>query len=260
MPVIQPFREETVGDEKKLRLQLNDMVRQTNALSQQLEAMQSIVSSSIAASTLAALVPVDVQKNTALSGVAQSFAKSDHRHSILTATPVAVTDSTNAEGSAASMARSDHQHSHGNRGGGSLHALVTASVAGFMSAADFTTLGNLAVRVSQYKDTTLNNTAKAIKLDDAMANSTSEIFGLFIVARKNASTTSAYWFGAAAFGCDSVGTVTQIGATTVSGSSLPAGWSVTVSVSSNIPSATVQATATDGTVYWTVIAVRGVAP
>lgn len=260
MSVLQPFREETVADEKKLRLQLNDLVRQANAMSQQLDTIQSIISASTAASELAAVLPEDVQRAAPSSGVRSVLAKADHRHDAVTGVAVALTDSTNAEGTAASLARSDHTHSHGARGGGTLHALATASVAGFMSAADFTTLGNLAVRVSEYKDTTLNNTAKAIKLDDSMANSTSEIFGLFIVARKNASTTSAYWFGAAAFGKDSGGTVTQIGATTVSGSSLPAGWSVTVSVSSNIPSATVQATAPDGTVYWTVIAVRGVAP
>lgn len=52
------------------------------------------------------------------------------------ATPVEITDTTNAAGSAESFVRSDHQHAHGNRGGGSLHALVTTSVAGFMSAAD----------------------------------------------------------------------------------------------------------------------------
>jgi hypothetical protein len=55
---------------------------------------------------------------------------------LATATAATVTDSTNAEGSATSYARSDHTHSHGTRGGGTLHAAVTTSVDGFMSAAD----------------------------------------------------------------------------------------------------------------------------
>lgn len=53
-----------------------------------------------------------------------------------TATAVEITDSTNSEGNATSFARSNHGHSHGSRGGGSLHAVATTSVAGFMSAAD----------------------------------------------------------------------------------------------------------------------------
>jgi hypothetical protein len=260
MPVLQPFREETVGDEKKLRLQLNDLVREANALSAQVIEMQNVMASSSATSTIAAILPVEVQKTTPSSGVSPAYAKADHQHSVQTAIVTGISDSSNTEGTASTLARSDHQHSHGARGGGSLHAVATSSLAGFMSATDFSTLAALAIRVSQYKDSTLNNTAKSIKLDDAMANSTSEIFGVFIVARKSGATTSAFWFGAAAFGCDSGGTVTQIGATAVSGSSLPAGWSVNVQVSSNIPCATVQAGVADGTVNWTVIAVRGIAP
>lgn len=50
---------------------------------------------------------------------------------IATAAAVELTDATNAEGTASSVARSDHTHAHGNRGGGSLHALMSASQAGF---------------------------------------------------------------------------------------------------------------------------------
>lgn len=261
MPVLQPFREETVKDEKKLRLQLNDLVREANAMSARIIDMQRVMAESSATSKLSAILPVEVQKTTPSSGVSDFFAKADHQHSALTDIPTGISDGSNSEGTASTLARSDHQHSHGSRGGGSLHAVATTSVAGFMSATDFNTLAALAIRVSQYKDTTLNNTAKVVaKLDNAMAVSTSEIFGLYIVARKNASSTSAYWFGAAAFNADSGGTITQVGTTTVSGSSLPVGWSVTVSVVSNIPSVTAQAAATDGTVYWTAIAVRGIAP
>jgi hypothetical protein len=260
MPVLQPFREETVGDVQKLRLQLNDVVREANAMSAKLLEMNRVMAESSATSVLSAILPLEVQKTTPSSGVSDAYAKADHQHSILTAMVTGIADSSNSEGTASTLARSDHQHSHGSRGGGSLHDVATTSLAGFMSAANFNTLAALAIRVSQYKDSTLNNTAKSIKLDDAMANSSSEVFGLFIVARKSGATTSAYWFGAAAFGCDSGGTVTQIGATAASGSSLPAGWSVNIQVSSNIPCATVQAGVADGTVNWTVIAVRGIAP
>lgn len=52
------------------------------------------------------------------------------------AAPPDITDSTGAVGSATEAAREDHTHGHGNRGGGTLHAAATGSVAGFMSAAD----------------------------------------------------------------------------------------------------------------------------
>jgi hypothetical protein len=46
-------------------------------------------------------------------------------------TPSELTDSTNTEGVSTSFVRGDHQHAHGNRGGGSLHQLATATQAGF---------------------------------------------------------------------------------------------------------------------------------
>lgn len=49
---------------------------------------------------------------------------------------VTITDSTGAVGTSTDLAREDHTHGHGNRGGGSLHSLVTQSTAGFASAAD----------------------------------------------------------------------------------------------------------------------------
>ena len=51
-----------------------------------------------------------------------------------------LSDSTNTEGSSNSFANSGHIHAHGNRGGGSLHALATGSVHGFMSSGDKTIL------------------------------------------------------------------------------------------------------------------------
>lgn len=79
--------------------------------------------------------PVNVTKAAAAIGVSGQPARADHKHDIATAVPATV-GAANAEGSATSLARSDHVHSHGNQAGGTLHALVTALLAGFMSAAD----------------------------------------------------------------------------------------------------------------------------
>lgn len=45
-----------------------------------------------------------------------------------------------SDGTSAAVARADHVHAHGDKGGGTLHAEVTSSTAGFMSAADKTKL------------------------------------------------------------------------------------------------------------------------
>lgn len=49
-----------------------------------------------------------------------------------------------------SLARSDHVHNHANQPGGSLHAVATTSVAGFMSAADKTLLDSLISTTNQF--------------------------------------------------------------------------------------------------------------
>ena len=87
--------------------------------------------------------PANVTKSIALAGTGTAMAREDHKHDVTTAAAVELTDSTNAEGVATSLARSDHTHAHGTRGGGTLHALATVSVAGFLSAADKTKLDNL---------------------------------------------------------------------------------------------------------------------
>lgn len=63
---------------------------------------------------------------------------------ITTATAVEITDATNSVGIQNSLARSDHGHAHGNRGGGTLHALATAGVHGFMSSTDKAKIDSLA--------------------------------------------------------------------------------------------------------------------
>lgn len=71
---------------------------------------------------------------------------------LTTDTAVELTDTTNAEGNANSFARANHTHAHGNRAGGTLHAEVTPSVAGFMSAADKTKLDTIEANAKDNQD------------------------------------------------------------------------------------------------------------
>lgn len=84
--------------------------------------------------------PVDLDAGAKATGSAGTFSDSDHKHTITTGVPVDITDATNASGAATSLARSNHQHAHGNRGGGTLHAVATAVAAGFMPASIFDAL------------------------------------------------------------------------------------------------------------------------
>jgi len=61
---------------------------------------------------------------------------------IATGTPSTV-GTVNSEGILNALARQDHVHSHGDQLGGTLHAEVTQSIAGFMSAADKTLLDTI---------------------------------------------------------------------------------------------------------------------
>lgn len=81
-----------------------------------------------------------------IEGVSTSVSRSDHKHNMETVAPTSITDSTNAEGTASTFVRSDHQHAHGDRSGGTLHAVATTSVAGFMSATDKTKLDSFKTR------------------------------------------------------------------------------------------------------------------
>lgn len=73
------------------------------------------------------------QSNSA--GTAPFLARADHIHNIPSGVPVQI-GTANTQGSAASFSLSDHIHSHGNQTVGTLHAAVTTSVNGFMSATD----------------------------------------------------------------------------------------------------------------------------
>lgn len=86
---------------------------------------------------------------TAAVGTGTTYARADHVHQLPTipaassTTPNAV--GTAAVGTSANYAREDHVHAHGNQAaGGSMHAVVTTSVNGFMSAADKSKLDGIA--------------------------------------------------------------------------------------------------------------------
>lgn len=88
--------------------------------------------------------PVNVNALAADEGVATTFARSDHKHDVDTDTPGPLTDSTNAEGSATTLVLSDHTHAHGERAGGTLHAVaITGATAGFLAGSDKAKLDGL---------------------------------------------------------------------------------------------------------------------
>lgn len=135
--------------------------------------------------------PADVTKAAASAGVATTVARADHKHDVSTAVAVDITDASNAEGILTSLSRSDHIHAHGSRGGGTLHAVATPSVAGFMSAADKTNLDSLftlsTVTTSDATETTLatiaipNDTSVLIEAH-IVANDSSERAGYVLRA------------------------------------------------------------------------------
>ncbi len=80
-------------------------------------------------------LPVNVNASARSLGLSGLFSDASHKHLVEVGPPVSITDYGNAEGSGDLLARSGHVHEHGDRGGGTLHALATPSVAGFMSPA-----------------------------------------------------------------------------------------------------------------------------
>lgn len=73
------------------------------------------------------------QANSA--GTSNTFSRADHIHNIPSGVPVQI-GTTNIQGSATTFSLADHVHNHGNQTVGTLHAAVTTTVNGFMSAAD----------------------------------------------------------------------------------------------------------------------------
>jgi hypothetical protein len=102
---------------------------------------------------------------------------------LTTATAISITDSTNGIGTANSLARSDHSHAHGDRGGGSLHALVTTSVDGFMAATDKIKLDSLgqAVASSVITSSTASTTSSTFQDGFPSQNITLTVPGDYLV-------------------------------------------------------------------------------
>jgi len=132
--------------------------------------------------------PADVTKAAASAGAATTVARADHKHDVSTAAAIEITDSTNGEGSATSLSRSDHLHAHGSRGGGTLHAVATPSTAGFMSAADKTTLDGL---VTENTLTTVNATEATIATI-AIPADTAVLVEAYIVAKEAGGVRAGY--------------------------------------------------------------------
>jgi hypothetical protein len=139
--------------------------------------------------------PITVTKSAAVVGLENMAARGDHKHDVATAPAVELTDSTNTEGTAVNLARADHQHSHGSRAGGTLHALGTTTVAGFMSPTDKTTIDNLPAVVADAGTIRLHH--ESIVRADSGSNSPGqqpdlEVIGDTLVAEYTLNTDSAY--------------------------------------------------------------------
>jgi hypothetical protein len=91
---------------------------------------------------LTAATPVTLTAASGTVGVATDAARADHRHQVSAGSVVAI-GSSNSDGAATSFSRSDHVHAHGAQTDGSMHAIATQVVAGFLSAADKTKIDNL---------------------------------------------------------------------------------------------------------------------
>ena len=76
------------------------------------------------------------------AGTSNTFARADHIHNIPSGVPVQI-GTSNVQGSATTFSLADHVHNHGNQTVGTLHAAVTTSVNGFMSATDKTKLDTI---------------------------------------------------------------------------------------------------------------------
>ena len=209
--------------------------------------------------------PANVTKSAADAGAATSVARADHKHDVSTASAIDVTDSSNAEGSATTLARSDHTHAHGARGGGTLHAVATTSVAGFLSAADKTKLDNLGVSndfggsgsevvVSGGVKTT--NATPTTILSWTPTNQSGEAVELIVAVKQDAAASGGA-YGRAFCVTRFDGSTTQVGATQNRWTDIEstAGWDVTVSVAS--PAVNVVVTGAVGTsLQWFAMARR----
>jgi hypothetical protein len=69
------------------------------------------------------------------AGTGNDLARANHKHDLAAGAPIQI-GTSNFIGAATTVALSDHVHAHGNQTSGTLHAIVTNLVNGFMSAVD----------------------------------------------------------------------------------------------------------------------------
>jgi len=103
------------------------------------------------------------------SGVWQRVSIAPSAAGVSYGSPVGLSDSSNSDGIATSVARSDHVHSHGNRGGGTLHAPSTQSVAGFMSTTDKIKLDTLVTKSGRVLNSSFSGNPKKTTVTFATA-------------------------------------------------------------------------------------------
>jgi hypothetical protein len=99
-----------------------------------------------------------IDGNTALINAHASRHLPNGADALATGVPSTV-GTTNQTGTANAFARQDHIHSHGDQAGGSLHAVATQSVPGFMSAADKTNLDKIVPFGQEREDFATNSTS-----------------------------------------------------------------------------------------------------
>ena len=105
------------------------------------------------------VVSTQTPDQTNAAGTNANLARADHVHNIPTGVPSTIS-TANSQGTAAAFARQDHVHSHGAQTDGTLHAVATTSVAGFMSASDKTKLDALKTRSGRVTAVTFTGTPK----------------------------------------------------------------------------------------------------
>lgn len=129
------------------------------------------VSSSATNTPLATVTSPDVDASSAAVGSSSTAARADHKHSISVGTPSTV-GTSNSSGTSSALSRTDHVHAHGNQTDGSLHAVATQAVSGFMSTSDKAKLDGIA---SGSTNTPLSSTSPTtVTRSLAIAGSSSE--------------------------------------------------------------------------------------
>lgn len=174
-----------------------------------------------------------VDASAAAAGASGLFADGAHKHTVTVAAPVELTDTTNAVGASTALAPAEHTHAHGNRAGGTLHAVATAALAGFMSAADKSKLDGLSADVVTDKTGQTTNATPTLLMAWTPTDQTSEEVELTVAGRKQGAVDAAGYrrrFVVSRFdGVTSlVGTVDTIGADKETN----AAWDIAVSIAS----------------------------